>query len=914
MWMRLAVIINAALIVGAPLRAQPQNLLRNGGFEVATGADGPADDWKFSGDQGVKVTWSRDAGVEGKYSQKMGCTAFAESSPASHAMLAQYDTFALKQGQWYTLSFQVKGERIAGNALNVAIQQTGPWENLGLSETCRVTPEWRLVEFPFRATKTVATNLRLQIWFTSTGTLWVDDVKLVESAPAKVRFTEVVPDLGSKNLIPNSSFECGTSGWGSLTSVSGWGGNMNTLFGTIDKTVSAQGGCSLKMALDRATAPVYYFDYYEMVRQPILNPQLSNRGWITVTPGTDYTLSAYVSADPADTPCALFVNQAFAGSLRQDVKAGRAWQRATFTFKPKADQIFIGLGPDLTKSDLPRATLWVDGVQLEKGASATDYEPRAPVEVGLEWDEPGHLFTKPDDARFHLRAFNASGALKNVLVQREITDFADRSIGKYDAQFDVRPQSAYECTLGVIPPDKGFFRVKLTSADGAVIPVRSERFAVIDPCRDADGLFGMNHAYPTAELNRLSKEIGLTWFRDWSLKWAHVEPEKGRFEFTAADYQIDRVLKEGLNVIGLLPFPSSDWASTAPPASGATGYPAIRERQAYLPRDLGEFGDYVRNTVKHYAGRIHVWEILNEPIYTGYALPRDKGYKVADYVKVLQAAYQAVKEADPKALVIGGIAAGPESLTPDLIAAGGLQWLDALNLHIYPGLAEPERYLAGLAHLNTMMEKAGGVKPIWFTEGAYYADDDLPYTPYHSWMKLLESEQECAAYQVRFDTILLSNGVRKIIYHSGTPGSLNNEDLAGIFFEWDGAPRKMAVSQATLTSLLGPDTKALGSLVEPSVPAAPSRPEPAEGQSRTPYRAYGFTSRGKTVVVLWNDGFDAYTLTPAGKARVLDIVGATVTAKSVPVTNTPCYLVMGGTVAPEQLRKLLGEMVRAGKA
>jgi hypothetical protein len=313
-----------------------------------------------------------------------------------------------------------------------------------------------------------------------------------------------------------------------------------------------------------------------------------------------------------------------------------------------------------------------------------------------------------------------------------------------------------------------------------------------------------------------------------------------------------------------------------------------------MPRDLSEFANYVRTTVRHYAGRLQVWEIMNEPVYTEYALPRENGYSVADYVKLLEVAYQAVKEADPKAFVIGGIAAGPETLTADFVAAGGLKWVDAINIHTYPGMAYPERYLAGLEGLNAAMEKAGGRKPIWDTEGAYYADDDVPFAPFTWWGTQLETERECAAYQVRLDVILIAAGTRKIIYHSGTPGSLNREDPAGIFFEWDGAPRKMAASQAALTALLGLDTVSLGAL------------------SETP-RAYGFRSRGKTVVVVWNDGEGDFALTPGREARLLDIVGNEVKERSVALGETPCYLVLDGTVAADQLRKVAGEMVKAAK-
>jgi hypothetical protein len=892
-WLTLAI---AAVLVAMTPQSFAQeaaaSLIPNGGFERDEDGDGMADGWQFSGNESVTVSWSRDAGVEGQYSQKLECTAFEYTSPASHVMLAQVDTFALEEGQWYRISLWVKGEGIPGGAASVAIRQTAPWGDLGLNEAFRVRGEWEQVDFTFRSPKAISESIRLQIWFGSTGTIWVDDVKLVPAEPVVRRYTEALADLGSKNLIPNSSFECGTSGWGSITSVPGWGGNLNWLVGEVDARSAAQDSCSLQITVDRATTPTYYFDYFEMARQPVLKPLAANRGWISVEPGQEYTLSAYVKGDPPGTPCTMEVHQAAGGTISHHFEAPGPWERVSFVFQPRAKQLFVAIGPDLTESDLQRATVWIDGVQLEKGAEATEYEPRAPVEIGIDWPRPGHLFSAPEDVRATIGGFNATGEARSAHISAAVTDFFDEETDSTELELRLPARGAAERVLRPRLPGKGFYRVALSSDDGVVIPVRSERFAVIQPCEDGGGLFGMNHAYPWAELNRLSKQIGLTWFRDWSLKWLHVEPDKGRFDFSETDHQIDRVVDEGLNLLGLLPFPSSDWSSTAPPDATDDRVSGARLRVAYMPRDLDEFADYVRTTVRHYEGRIHAWEIMNEPIYTSYALPASKGYSVEDYVRLLEVAYRAAKEADPEAFVIGGIAGPPELRTQEFIDAGGLEWVDALNLHAYPGLRAPESYIAPLEELGKRMRQAGKRRPIWFTEGAYYADDDLPFEPYEAWLKPLASERDCAEYQVRFDVILLSHGVEKIIYHSGTPGRLNDEGVSGIFFEWDAAPRKMSAAQAQLTALLGPDTIALGSVSEET-------------------RAFAFHSRGKTVVLLWDGKAAGYTVAPAEEVTLLDICGSEVKGERVRLGETPYYMVMNERVGRDRARRVVARALEA---
>ena len=52
--------------------------------------------------------------------------------------------------------------------------------------------------------------------------------------------------------------------------------------------------------------------------------------------------------------------------------------------------------------------------------------------------------------------------------------------------------------------------------------------------------------------------------RDWSMKWQDVEPVKGQFTFAETDAQVDRILRQDLKVLEVLPFPSSMWSTSAP--------------------------------------------------------------------------------------------------------------------------------------------------------------------------------------------------------------------------------------------------------------------------------------------------------------------------------------------------------------
>lgn len=84
-------------------------------------------------------------------------------------------------------------------------------------------------------------------------------------------------------------------------------------------------------------------------------------------------------------------------------------------------------------------------------------------------------------------------------------------------------------------------------------------------------------------------------------RWADVEPERGRFDFTAYDPMVEAAEAAGLEVLALLGY-GVPWATSAPGAD-----------ELYPPDDPADFARYATEVVRHYAGRITRFEIWNEP-------------------------------------------------------------------------------------------------------------------------------------------------------------------------------------------------------------------------------------------------------------------------------------------------------------
>ncbi len=800
------------------------NLVANGDFSQRL--NGQPEDWETAGDTAIVTQTLRVlTDADGKRCAQLSCSRFERQTPSAHAMLAQVGRVHLTKGRTYQFSCQLREEGIAGRSVSVAMSDTKTWQNCGLETAFPLSPAWHTYRCVFQATRDVAPSGRLQIWFTEVGTLYVADVRITPYQEGKVEFTDVVPHSASKNLVPNASFELGGCGWSSLGMPAGWG-NLSRLHGRIETSAAPQGHSFLRIPIGGSQTPVLYFDYYQPVVRREVRPLVANEGWIRVQKGTAYTLSCYMRASRADVPAVLGVTTkdpaGGGGDHRRQVKLTTDWRRYSFTFTPRHRYVFVFAGPGLEREQ--RVDVDVDAIQLEKGERATAFEPHQPVELALEPSEPGGIFFDHARHLLWLRLSNYGEAPVRLNVKFHATDFYDQPAALPNCLVEIPARSAIRHELELPATWRGYYRVSASAQINGTHLAAQVRLAIVPRPTGHDSVLGINHAFATADLIHLASKAGVTWYRDWSLKWQHIEPAPGQYHWQLADTQIDRVLREGCSVLPLLPpFPSADWSSEAPLTISTKGYPAVRARQAWAPKDPRKLAQFIQKAVARYKDRIHIWEFLNEPVYTDYSLPaKPMGYSggtkygPGDYVALLRTASTAMRQADPACTIIGGIAGGPLQMTATLLDDGIFKHVDDLNLHIYPGLRAPEAYLPEMDQLLKDMDAHGRRKPIWITEFSYYGADNLPRQPFvpqpNAWAeaRLLESERQCADYTTRFFAIMLSHGVQKIFIHAGANGSVNESDFECALFDYGGVPRKLFPALAVLTHVLGPSPRSVG--------------------------------------------------------------------------------------------------------
>jgi len=204
------------------------------------------------------------------------------------------------------------------------------------------------------------------------------------------------------------------------------------------------------------------------------------------------------------------------------------------------------------------------------------------------------------------------------------------------------------------------------------------------------------------------------------LPWGVVESTDDSYDWSAVDRMVTSANANGVKVLAVINA-TPDWAAV-PGQPQYVGYPT----------DVAAFGDFVTEVAARYQGRITDYEIWNEQNYNGFWSPAPNA---ADYTALLKAAYTAIKEADPDAVVIaGGIAAvlqtpggpaiNPVTYLSQMYAAGAAGYFDAIAFHPYM-YSVP--FSAGQGHdglpimqaqqMYELMKSNGDAnKKIWVTE------------------------------------------------------------------------------------------------------------------------------------------------------------------------------------------------------
>ncbi|HLY73532.1 MAG TPA: hypothetical protein VKU80_05390 [Planctomycetota bacterium] len=201
--------------------------------------------------------------------------------------------------------------------------------------------------------------------------------------------------------------------------------------------------------------------------------------------------------------------------------------------------------------------------------------------------------------------------------------------------------------------------------------------------------------------------IGITNHRTCNTGWPSIEREEGKWAWEDLDKQMAYLDSQKVTYGGIF-----------------AGTPKwnTKDKGGTLPvNNIEGWARYCGEVVKRCRGRIKYWEVWNEP-------PNGTGrdQTAADYAKIVIAAYDAAKAADPNCFV--GIAAKSVAITylDQAIKAGAKGHFDYVTLHPYevsgctikhPGTEPVYLQIAGtLRKMLAVQDPAKSQCPIIFTE------------------------------------------------------------------------------------------------------------------------------------------------------------------------------------------------------
>ncbi|PIX47609.1 MAG: hypothetical protein COZ57_08080 [Armatimonadetes bacterium CG_4_8_14_3_um_filter_66_20] len=828
--------------------------IRNADFEALDAAGKSPASWQYIDPMDGEGALTADDGRQGGHCAQVTCTRLTAGWGPG---FGQSGVVSVEGDRWYEVRFWARAEGLTGGAV-VALRDTTHWDANRLWRTFFPGVRWREYRFRFPVTQPLpAAVSRFQFSFDSTGSLWVDDVSLVETVPEPD--ANVLDVAGRKNLLPNGSFEMGAFGWATY--------GADELFGDLDTTTAADGKHSFRLALEPAKLPVYYNDFTYALRSrashdPVMKLPVCPIGYCPVEKGKPVCFSFAARGSRPGVPIVANVTDGSGKATAHTFVAGAEWARFSFAATPQSSIAFVTLGTDAdAKPDLP-VTLWVDALQLELGDTPTDYEPTFPVECALDTGHEGNTYLLGEAVTPELTVCNHSGTKQQITVAVEVEDFFGKREKRLERRLSVSPNTTLReaASLGVTEP--GFYRFHLSAKGDGRQTSRTIRAALIYPFAkeypNADGFLGVNHAFVSDLYMRRAKAMGVTWVRSWFCKWEDVEHQQGTFDFSEADTQCRWIRQHGMNVELCLSDPASEWASTAPSTlSGSTGNEAQSPRVWWQPERFGDYEHYVREVASHFKGRVHHYEVFNEPV-NGKGGDGGNLDLAHTYPTFLQHAGKAIRSVSPENKLLGaglGYFADAPDLSP-IVAR-----IDLLSEHRYPRLAPTAGMLSDFRRIHERLRAAGGDRPLWMTEYGVYADDDPDPTTADS--RFLEhcgadSEKLAATYVAKHHVIALASGFEKVFFHIGNwPFVVNREHGCGFhaFFEWGGVPRKTYVALNTLAYLLPPGTRHVRTWTGPSQ-----------------LFAFEFERPRGHVTALWAEGG---LTAPAAGLRALNASGAT---------------------------------------
>jgi hypothetical protein len=733
----------------------------------------------------------------------------------------------------------------------------------GVARKVATGPEWRRRIAQFRAPADTA-GVRLAIAARGVGSLWLDDVSVLEEDPPVEPEREPLPPAPG-NRLHNGSFELGADGWTPAEQVH-------------PKPGPAPAG-------DR-------FARWIPAGLPLAGRPFAARE------DQEYSFSAMLRNPQRGAKVTLALVELGGGRrFEQTVELSTEWRRYVLSARLTCEErsrFFpaFAAGERLHQMDL-------DAVQVQEGP-ATDYRPASPAEIGHSLTR-SQLFPRPDDLLvFSARIYAPAGVPEGTTLTSTVEGFYGEHLGGGDQPVMVSGP-LQDVPVRVRVPSAGLQKLTLSLRAGARLLGTTEvMLAALPPApvsMRAESFFGGHGSLGTAgewHAPSVAARAGIRWWRLHNssayLEWAVVQPARGQFVWY--DREIDLLRAKGMSLLGVL--------TRTPPWAGKD--PAVEPtppRTTWPPARTADYAAFGRAVAEHFRGRVAAYEVWSEPWD-----PSSFFGSAQRYMEIAQAAAAAVRNSDPQAMVVGGsLWAGAPEFIEKLRSGGFNTVVDRPSLQAY---VRPEDLStegsssaplsADLRGVQARLQGAGARSRMWTTEGA------VACPSFYSWAGSAGAARVAARALAKALILNKAAGVERFFYY---PVWLENGDSRRL----DLAPREN-------WSLLDVDGSAKPTLAALAACAGElDGADPAGRVETSAVRAYVFGGKKQSVVALWAPGaIDgprtlALPLSPRS-IELFNLMGnpwpvrSTESGASLTLRDEPAYLRVRGT-APRVLLAML---------
>ena len=420
---------------------------------------------------------------------------------------------------------------------------------------------------------------------------------------------------------------------------------------------------------------------------------------LPMEPG-DYTLSFWARGEPGATVRTFIQALTKPASMRRGIIASDRfdvtdeWKRYSISGKvedmPKDKELGGWEKPCLVVrigARGPKAVSF-DGVQLERRAEASDYAPRAAVEVGLDSGQLGHIYNAGEKRELTVVVRNERDKPTDLPLELEITDIDRRTVAKRTFSVSAGPG----LTRTPLPLDlklNGLFlaEVRRQGSQDAL-----DEIAITCLPFKPGGSPGFGACLPLDTYHlRLCKDLGMNWVvqvdASSATNWETVETRPGKYDWTRSDQAVAAGAREGFDILGVLT-DCPKWAAGA--RSG---------RKPPKPEFADHFPKFVNAAVDRYKGKIRHWMVWDEP-YNHFPVDRYFDWHVA--------AVKAARAADPNCKIVGPMTNTVASgWTEELLQAGILDYVDIFNVSGW-GMGYPQ-----MAQAKAWSQADGEERPFW---------------------------------------------------------------------------------------------------------------------------------------------------------------------------------------------------------